>query len=346
MSVHSSRIGLLLGLLASALLLPTTAHAEPAAPAARVHAEGGVLAVRAGPGVDRPVTARLADGTAVMPRCRVWGQRLTGPLRGSAYWVLVDGGMVPDAFLAWSPGRAAMPDGLAWCAESGRPGTARVAAGGGELNIRSGPGTGHDRVGALDDGAPLAVRCQAWGQAVGDGRRSPVWLRLGSGGYVAQAYVRWSPGPPRLPWCGQEPPGALPAGARAFALAYADAARTAARATGVPASVLLAQAAEASGWGRAATAYADHDLFRRDCVDGPGTTALGCRDGLRAYRSPREAFLDQARLLATRLGGAPAPGADPDRFASALARAGYGTAAQAERLTVLMRRYDLYRYDR
>ncbi|MDI1465446.1 hypothetical protein QEZ54_31205 [Catellatospora sp. KI3] len=342
MPLDSPRTGLLLALLAPALLLPATAHAEPPPPAARVHAEGGVLAVRTGPAVDRPVTARLADGTALAPRCRVWGQRLTGPLRTSAYWVAVDGGLVPDAFLAWSPGRAAIPDRLAWCAESGQAATARVAAGGSSLNVRSGPGTGHARVGALADRAWLNVACQVWGQAVGDGRRDRVWLRLRPGRYVAQAYVRWSPHPPRLPWCGQEPPRPLPAGAAAFARELAAPARAAARATGVPASVLLAQAADLSGWGRSA-GYADYALFRRGCADGPGALALGCRDGLRAYRSPREALLDQARLLADRLGGSPP--ADPDGFVSALARSGHLATADAARLLTLLRRYDLNRYD-
>ncbi|GHJ44852.1 hypothetical protein Cs7R123_21940 [Catellatospora sp. TT07R-123] len=368
MSAKTLRIRLLLGLLASAQLMPAVAHAEPApsavrapaepvvpavrapaepvVPAARVYAEGGVLAVRTGPGVHRPVVARLADGTALAPRCRVWGQELTGPLRRSPYWVRVDGGLVPDAFLAWAPGRGGMPPGLAWCADSGDPATARVAAGGSGLNLRSGPGTGHDRVGAAADGARLAVRCLVWGQAVGDRRRDRVWLRLDSGRYVAQAYVRWSPGPPRLPWCGQQPPRPLPGGARAFAQALAGPARAVARATGVPASVLLAQAADATGWGRSSSAYADHDLFRRGCGDGPGTIALGCRDGLRAYRSADDALLDQAQLLTSRYAAALAAVRDPDRLPAALARAGYGTPAQADHLATLIRRYDLHRYDR
>jgi len=79
--------------------------------------------------------------------------------------------------------------------------TATVAAGG-SLNTRSGPSTADARVGSVADGSRVTVVCQEWGQRIaGTQRTSPYWDRLSNGRYVSDAYLRWSPSRPALPWC-------------------------------------------------------------------------------------------------------------------------------------------------
>jgi len=79
--------------------------------------------------------------------------------------------------------------------------TATVAAGG-SLNLRGGPSTADSRTGSVAEGSRLTLVCQAWGERIaGTQRTSPYWDRLSNGQYVSDAYVRWSPSRPWLPWC-------------------------------------------------------------------------------------------------------------------------------------------------
>ena len=81
--------------------------------------------------------------------------------------------------------------------------TATVNVGYGDLNVRSGPGTQHRIVGAAADGSRLDVACQVGGQRItGTVRTTAVWLRIGRGRYVTDAYVSWQPKRPRVGWCG------------------------------------------------------------------------------------------------------------------------------------------------
>ncbi|WP_212845118.1 sporangiospore maturation cell wall hydrolase GsmA [Catellatospora sp. IY07-71] len=313
----------------------------------RVDTDGGVVHVRSGPATDRRVSAALGDDSRVAVRCKVWGERVTGTKRRTAYWMRVGAGRyLSDAFLDWPAARPEVP----WCGNAPVDAvTARVAAGGSVLNLRREPGTGTGRLGTVDDGSVLAVRCQAAGQAVGG---SGTWLRVAGGRYVAEAYVRWAPQRPWLPWCGQEPSRTPPASSREFLAQAAGPARAAARAHGVPASVLVAQAVYASDWGRAEPARRDHNLFGTLCVPAAQPGALGCREygatALRAYRGPADSFADQARMLAAEPRNATAltHAADPERFVRDLQAAGYaGGAHYADRLVDLIRRYDLRRLD-
>jgi flagellar protein FlgJ len=77
-----------------------------------------------------------------------------------------------------------------------------TAAANGPLNLRSGPSTVDARVGSVANGARLAVVCQVYSQQIaGTVRNSPFWDRLSNGRYVADAFVRWSPARPFVPWC-------------------------------------------------------------------------------------------------------------------------------------------------
>ncbi|MFF7854230.1 SH3 domain-containing protein [Streptomyces sp. NPDC007904] len=59
------------------------------------------------------------------------------------------------------------------------------------LNVRSGPGTGYAVVRVLPEGAQIPIYCQTPGTTVtGPYGTSNIWDNIGSGQYVADAYVR------------------------------------------------------------------------------------------------------------------------------------------------------------
>ncbi|MBG0818619.1 glucosaminidase domain-containing protein [Planomonospora sp. ID82291] len=137
------------------------------------------------------------------------------------------------------------------------------------------------------------------------------------------------------------------------------------RATGVPASVTLAQAILESGWGRSTLSTRDRNYFGIKCSGGPAGRAAGCRDypttecgsggcgkttaSFRTYRTAADSFADHGDFLASnrRYRAAFAHTGDPDRFAQEIAKAGYATdPAYPGKLTALMRTHGLYGYDR
>jgi hypothetical protein len=65
-----------------------------------------------------------------------------------------------------------------------------VNTAGAPLTVRSGPGTGYASVGTVADGARVTIACQTSGTTVsGTYGTSAIWDRIGSGRYVADAYV-------------------------------------------------------------------------------------------------------------------------------------------------------------
>jgi flagellar protein FlgJ len=132
----------------------------------------------------------------------------------------------------------------------------------------------------------------------------------------------------------------------------------------VPASVTVAQAILESGWGRSALTQDGNSYFGMKCFDDPGTDASGCRPyatqecagsscyatdaTFRVYDSALASFSDHARSLASlpRYRTAFDFAGDADRFAGAIAEAGYATSPTYTRdLIAIMRQYDLYRFD-
>ncbi len=134
-----------------------------------------------------------------------------------------------------------------------------------------------------------------------------------------------------------------PDAAGRFVARYADAARNAAQASGVPAVVILAQAALETGWGAhqatTATGAASHNLFGIKAGAGwDGSTATGstreylagrwtqAREAFRAYASDAASFVDHARLLASSPRyAAVREAATPEGAARALQASGYAT---------------------
>jgi peptidoglycan hydrolase FlgJ len=141
--------------------------------------------------------------------------------------------------------------------------------------------------------------------------------------------------------------------AAAFVRQHRDAAHAAERATGIPASFMIAQAAHESGWGRREIRHADgtasHNLFgikagagwrgqvaeamTTEVVDGQPRRLV---QKFRAYASHAESFADYAALLRSqpRYQEVLAAGPNARDFAEGLQRAGYATDPRyADKLT-------------
>lgn len=239
---------------------------------------------------------------------------------------------------------------------------ARTRTAGIPLNVRAAPSATAQRIRALPDGSALALACRVTGQRIaGTVRTTADWDRLDGGGYVSDAYVV-RPHPPRR--CAG--PTGVPERDRFLARA-APLARQGMRTYAVPASVTLAQAILESGWGASALSREHDNFFGIKCFRGvPGPIAAAChtyrthecdrkgrchatRASFRGYRSMRDSFRDHGRFLTvnSRYRDAFRHSHAPDRFARAVAAAGYATSpAYGGDLVELMRRYDLYRYDR
>lgn len=68
--------------------------------------------------------------------------------------------------------------------------TGTVNTAGSPLTVRSGPGTGYAAVGTVADGTVVTIYCQTTGTTVtGTYGTSNIWDRIGTGRYVADAYV-------------------------------------------------------------------------------------------------------------------------------------------------------------
>ena len=153
----------------------------------------------------------------------------------------------------------------------------------------------------------------------------------------------------------REPGEGAPDHVQVFMNKLAEPAQAASRSTGVPADLILAQAALETGWGRHEIAAADggnsHNLFgikagsrwqgpttevaTHEYLDGQRTRVT---DSFRVYDSFEEAFTDYARLIGDnpRYAGV-AAAASPEQAARALQEGGYATdPAYADKLIAVM----------
>ena len=138
--------------------------------------------------------------------------------------------------------------------------------------------------------------------------------------------------------------GLLPRGVQAFIDKLKPHAEAVAKAMGVPATYLVAQAGLETGWGRSLPKASDgstsHNLFgikagthwKGAVVEAPTTEYVNGRavhtvERFRAYGSFTEAFQDFANLLrgSPRYANALAQAQDPNAYAAGLQRAGYAT---------------------
>src|SRR3712207_3272184 len=76
-------------------------------------------------------------------------------------------------------------------AAPGAASTATVHSPAMPLNVRSGPARWHPLTGRIPHGATVTPVCHTDGQAAtGTVRRTRTWVRLATGGYVSDAYLR------------------------------------------------------------------------------------------------------------------------------------------------------------
>ncbi|MDF3882450.1 flagellar assembly peptidoglycan hydrolase FlgJ [Cupriavidus basilensis] len=213
----------------------------------------------------------------------------------------------------------------------------------------------------MDDAAPGLAR--ALDMRNGDGAGDADRPRVGS----VVAGTSWNPTAGLRQYQPQEPgawqggasvlPEDTPAHISAFVSRMAGPAQSAARATGVPAKLILGQAALESGWGRREIAYPDGsttfnvfgikaganwkgqvaEITTTEYIDGQPQKV---RARFRAYASYDEAFADYGRLLSNNPRYAEVlAAATPDDAARGLQRAGYATdPAYGEKLVRIMRK--------
>jgi flagellum-specific peptidoglycan hydrolase FlgJ len=146
---------------------------------------------------------------------------------------------------------------------------------------------------------------------------------------------------------------------QAFIGEIAPGAVAAQRRYGVPASVTIAQAIVESGWGQSPLATRDHNLFG---IKGSGPAGsvpqqtqeydngqlVAITKFFRVYHNPAESIDDHGRHIATSpfYRKSMADRRNPDAFAASLSGVYATDPDYGDKLISLMRRYDLYRYDR
>ena len=147
-----------------------------------------------------------------------------------------------------------------------------------------------------------------------------------------------------------------------FIASIGEAAVESADATGVPASVTIAQAILETYWGSSRLAREGNNYFgikaqtkggsagsiRFDVWEVIGGRNVVQSEAFRAYNSIADSFIDHGLFFAEngRYSAAMAARDDARQFAREINRAGYATdPAYASKLIALMDRYNLYRYD-
>jgi flagellum-specific peptidoglycan hydrolase FlgJ len=148
-----------------------------------------------------------------------------------------------------------------------------------------------------------------------------------------------------------------------FIKAILPAALSSQKATGVPASVTIAQAILESFWGSSRLSTEAHNYFgiKADSKQGPAGVVwfdtwevIGGRNliqhaAFRAYHNAEESFIDHGKFFIEnpRYAGAMAVRNDARAFARAINAAGYATdPAYSGKLIQLMDRYNLYQFDK
>jgi flagellum-specific peptidoglycan hydrolase FlgJ len=163
---------------------------------------------------------------------------------------------------------------------------------------------------------------------------------------------------PVPPWLVNEPDSLASLTHDQFIEFVAQDAGEAMKATGVPASVTVAQAILESAWGKHTIRDAKN-LFGIKGTGPAGSVSVQTREvfngrsgmeqaNFRKYNSFEESILDHANLFLTNRRYAPALAVknDPDSFAREIQKAGYATDPEyAAKLIGVMQRFNLYRFD-
>jgi RHS repeat-associated protein len=184
-------------------------RSTPVPPTYHVTGTGGLgLRKRSGPGLSYTAVGLLAEGAGIQIACQV---RSTSAVGGSTIWdKLTDGAYVSD-FYTDTPMYNEFTPGISRCNDTPPPptNTAYVVKGTGGIGLkrRTGPGLGYPAVGALPEGATLAIACQYRSTSSVGG--STIWDQLADRTWVSDFYTStpvfngFSPG---LSQCTSVPP--------------------------------------------------------------------------------------------------------------------------------------------
>jgi RHS repeat-associated protein len=184
-------------------------RSTPVPPTYHVSGTGGLgLRKRSGPGLTSSTVGLLAEGAAIQIACQA---RSASAVGGSTIWdKLTDGTYVSD-FYTDTPMYNDFTPGISRCNDTPPPATntAYVVKGTGGIGLkrRTGPGLGYPAVGALPEGATLAIACQYRSSSSVGG--STVWDQLADRTWVSDFYTStpvvngFSPG---LSQCTSVPP--------------------------------------------------------------------------------------------------------------------------------------------
>lgn len=154
-------------------------------------------------------------------------------------------------------------------------------------------------------------------------------------------------------------PGSLPRTGNAFIDSVSADAVQSQLATGVPASVTLAQAILESGWGKSGLSKKYNNYFGIKGKGPAGTAVMSTgehlngkdvviKDGFRVYKSAAESFSDHGRFFIEnkRYAEAMRHTDDGERFAKEIHKAGYATDPNySQKLIGLIRQYKLAQFD-
>jgi flagellum-specific peptidoglycan hydrolase FlgJ len=123
--------------------------------------------------------------------------------------------------------------------------------------------------------------------------------------------------------------------------------------TGIPASVMIAQAALETGWGRQVHGYnffgikspskSGRFLKTHEYEDGKRVPK---RESFKTYTCAEDCFDDYSKVIGSRFEGAMKNRTNPEKFARAIHKAGYATDPNYSRmLTSIINQFDLTKYD-
>lgn len=355
------------GLVAGLVVAPEAANAAGVSATIQVAA---TLKVRSAPSQTATIVGTVRKNQKVTVACVITGQRVKGTVRTTTAWDRIGTGRYVSHAYVKTSGR------IPRCAPSApvaAPATAKYVVGtvksaDGKVNLRTGASTKSGIAGSLASGAKVDLACSVTGDLVkGTVRATDQWDRTKAGSYISNAYLYAG----KLPVCAAEsmPTPVAPVvnlTPAQFIRAAVPGAQADWRANGVPPSVTIAQAILESGWGRSDLSATSKNYFGIKCQNGGfGKIANGCRTvrtnectkagecfvttaAFRTYASQADSFRDHGSFLKanSRYAGAFVYTKDANNFIKKVWQAGYATDPKyVEKVTGLMKSYDLYQYD-
>lgn len=261
---------------------------------------------------------------------------------------------------------------LASAATTHGDGTAHTF-GPGTVNVRAEANTSSAVVASLQDQQVAGIVCWTQGETAAnpDGGSTDVWFKIEQG-YVSGAFFFQNDTSQQIPACDEDPGDTPPpsdggevdtSSPEAFIASIAPGAQQSQAATGVPASVTMAQAILESGWGQSELTQEANNFFGIKC-NGESEHSNGCvtkrtREVIngqeiwvdaefRSYATPADSFTDHGAFLRdnARYANAFNFQDDPDQFIREVHQAGYATDPNYSSVVIgLMQDRNLYQYN-